>query len=383
MKVSENIRYVGVTDRDIDRFEGQYPVPEGVSYNSYVILDEKIAVMDTVDKRASEEWFVNLSAALEGRAPDYLVANHLEPDHGANIAALAQKYPEMKIVASARAVAMLPQFFDMDFTGRCIAVKEGDTLPLGSHTLHFVMAPMVHWPEVMVSYEDSEKVLYSADAFGRFGDPESQGDWFPEARRYYLNIVGKYGPQVQALLKKAAALDIRTVCPLHGPVLTGDLGPILEKYDAWSSYRPESDGVLVAYASIHGNTAQAARQLAEMLKAKGAEVTLMDLVRTDSSAVLAEAFRCSRMVVASSSYDAGLFPAMDAFLRKLQAKSYQRRKVGIVENGSWAPSAGRCMKALLEEMKEIDLVPQMVTIKTTVKPETAAALETLAQAILA
>ena len=382
--ISQSIRYVGVDDKTIDLFEGQYVVPNGISYNSYIILDDKIAVMDTVDRRASDEWMANVEAVLDGRKPDYLVITHMEPDHAANIQNLAEKYPEMELVASVKAISMIPQFFNIENAGcRCRGVKEGDTLCLGAHTLHFVMAPMVHWPEVMVAYESSEKILFSADGFGKFGALDAEEDWTCEARRYYTNIVGKYGPQVQALLKKAAKLDIQTICPLHGPILKENLGFYLGKYDTWSSYRPEDEGVLVAYASIHGNTAAAARQMAEILKARGAEkVEVMDLARDDMAEAVENAFRYSCMVVAASSYDAGLFPYMDTFLRKLKAKNYQNRRVAVIENGSWAPSAGKCMNELLGEMKNVTICGSMVTIRSTVKPETVEAMEALADALL-
>ena len=380
--ISEAVRYVGVDDKTIDLFEGQYKVPNGVSYNSYVILDDKIAIMDTVDKRATSEWLANVEAVLDGKKPDYLVITHMEPDHAGSIQVLAEKYPEMELIASVKAVSMLPQFFTMDAGCRCRGVKEGDTLSLGVHTLHFVMAPMVHWPEVMVAYESTEKILFSADGFGKFGALDAEEDWTCEARRYYINIVGKYGAQVQALLKKAATLDIQTICPLHGPILKENLGFYLGKYDTWSSYRPEDEGVLVAYASIHGNTAGAAKQMAEILKAKGVEkMEITDLARDDMAEAVENAFRYSRMVVAASSYDAGLFPPMDAFLRKLKAKNFQSRRVAVIENGSWAPSAGKCMNELLGEMKNIT-VCGTVTIRSAVKPENVEAMEQLADALL-
>lgn len=380
--ISEAVRYVGVDDKTIDLFEGQYKVPNGVSYNSYVILDDKIAIMDTVDKRATSEWLANVEAVLDGKKPDYLVITHMEPDHAGSIQVLAEKYPEMELIASVKAVSMLPQFFTMDAGCRCRGVKEGDTLSLGAHTLHFVMAPMVHWPEVMVAYESTEKILFSADGFGKFGALDAEEDWTCEARRYYINIVGKYGAQVQALLKKAATLDIQTICPLHGPILKENLGFYLGKYDTWSSYRPEDEGVLVAYASIHGNTAGAAKQMAEILKAKGVEkMEITDLARDDMAEAVENAFRYSRMVVAASSYDAGLFPPMDAFLRKLKAKNFQNRRVAVIENGSWAPSAGKCMNELLGEMKNVT-VCGTVTIRSAVKPENVEAMEQLADALL-
>lgn len=381
--ISDSILYVGVADTDIDLFESQYPVPQGMTYNSYVIADKKVAVMDTVDARKTEEWLQNLEQVLSGRTPDYLVISHLEPDHSGSIEAIAKKYPEMKLVGNAKIFAMLPQFITMDVTERQVVVTEQDTLNLGSHILHFVFAPMVHWPEVMVEYEETEKVLFSADAFGRFGDSDAGTDWDDEARRYYINIVGKYGGPVTTLLKKAAGLDIRTICPLHGPVLTGDLSHYIEKYQTWASYQPEEKGILIAYASIHGNTEIAAKKMASILEEKGAEnVVLYDLARADVAAVVADAFRYDRMILAAASYDAGVFPCMETFLNHLKAKAYQKRTVGLIENGSWAPSAGRVMKKALEECKEIEIVEPIVTIKSTLKTENLPQLSALADAIL-
>lgn len=381
--ISDSILYVGVADTDIDLFESQYPVPQGVTYNSYVIADKKVAVMDTVDARKTEEWLQNLEQVLNGRTPDYLVISHLEPDHSGSIEAIAKKYPEMKLVGNAKIFAMLPQFITMDVTERQVVVTEQTTLNLGSHILHFVFAPMVHWPEVMVEYEETEKVLFSADAFGRFGDSDAGTDWDDEARRYYINIVGKYGGPVTTLLKKAAGLDIRTICPLHGPVLTGDLSHYIEKYQTWASYQPEEKGILIAYASIHGNTEIAAKKMASILEEKGAEnVVLYDLARADVAAVVADAFRYDRMILAAASYDAGVFPCMETFLNHLKAKAYQKRTVGLIENGSWAPSAGRVMKKALEECKEIEIVEPIVTIKSTLKTENLPQLSALADAIL-
>lgn len=381
--ISDSILYVGVADTDIDLFESQYPVPQGVTYNSYVVADKKVAVMDTVDARKTEEWLQNLEQVLNGRTPDYLVISHLEPDHSGSIEAIAKKYPEMKLVGNAKIFAMLPQFITMDVTERQVVVTEQDTLNLGSHILHFVFAPMVHWPEVMVEYEETEKVLFSADAFGRFGDSVVGTDWDDEARRYYINIVGKYGGPVTTLLKKAAGLDIRTICPLHGPVLTGDLSHYIEKYQTWASYQPEEKGILIAYASIHGNTEIAAKKMASILEEKGAEnVVLYDLARADVAAVVADAFRYDRMILAAASYDAGVFPCMETFLNHLKAKAYQKRTVGLIENGSWAPSAGRVMKKALEECKEIEIVEPIVTIKSTLKTENLPQLSALADAIL-
>ena len=386
MKITDTIRYIGVDDLDIDLFESQYVVPEGMSYNSYVILDEKIAVMDTVDARKGEEWKSNLAAVLDGRQPDYLVVHHMEPDHASLIAEAVNTYPAMKVVLSAAAAKMLPNFFEgTDFEGRVLSVKEGDTLSLGTHTLQFVAAPMVHWPEVIMSYEQSEKVLFAADGFGKFGALCNEtDDWACEARRYYFNICGKYGAQVQAVLQKAATLDIRTICPLHGPVLSGDLTPYLSLYDTWSRYEPESEGVLVAYASIHGGTAAAAREFAEMLRARGAEkVVLSDLSRSDMAEVIEDAFRYPRLVLAASSYDAGVFPVMHDFLHHLQIKNYQKRRIGLIENGSWAPCAARAMRTLIEPMKDITLVEPTVTIRSRMKQSDIPAMEALADAILA
>ena len=383
MRISDSILYVGVDDPTIDLFEGQYKVPHGVTYNSYIILDEKIAVMDSVDGRKTEEWLQNVENALNGKTPDYLVIAHLEPDHSGSIQAIAEKYPEMKLVMTAKALSMLPQFASAQLSARAQAVKENDTLSLGSHTLHFVTAPMVHWPEVMVSYEDSEKVLFSADAFGKFGTQNAQEEWLPEARRYYFNIVGKYGAPVQALLKKAAALDIQAICPLHGPVLTENLGYYTGKYQTWSSYAPEEEGVLVAYGSLHGNTAGAAKYMAELLRAKGVQVTLMDLARDDMSLALSEAFRFDRLVLACSTYDGNFFPKMEDFLLHLKAKAFQKRRVALIENGSWAPMAAKGMKAYLEQMKDIALCEKVVTIKSTVSEENKAQLADLAAELLA
>ena len=386
MKITDTIRYIGVDDLEIDLFESQYVVPEGMSYNSYVIMDEKIAVMDTVDARKAEEWKANLTAVLDGRQPDYLVVHHMEPDHASLIAEAVNTYPAMKVVLSAAAAKMLPNFFEgTDFEGRVLSVKEGDSLSLGTHILQFIAAPMVHWPEVIMSYEQTEKVLFAADGFGKFGALCNEtDDWACEARRYYFNICGKYGAQVQAVLQKAATLDIRTICPLHGPVLSGDLTPYLSLYDTWSRYEPESEGVLVAYASIHGGTAAAAREFAEMLRARGAEkVVLSDLSRSDMAEVIEDAFRYPRLVLAASSYDAGVFPVMHDFLHHLQIKNYQKRRIGLIVNGSWAPCAARAMRTLIEPMKEITLVEPTVTIRSRMKQSDIPAMEALADAILA
>ncbi len=382
--ISDAVKYIGVDDKTIDLFESQYVVPEGVSYNSYLILDEKVALMDTVDARGMEEWEKNLTEALAGRKVDYLVIQHLEPDHAGSIGRLIELYPDVTLVGNAKTFAMLPQFFDIDPQIKKVTVAEGDTLSLGSHTLTFVMAPMVHWPEVMVTYESTEKILFSADGFGKFGalDSEDEEGWACEARRYYFNIVGKYGAPVQALLKKAANLDIQMICPLHGPVLKEDLGYYIGLYDTWSSYRPENKGVLVAYASIHGNTAKVAEKFAEMLREKGVEkVVVSDLAREDMAEVIEDAFRYDRMVVAGASYDGGVFPCMQDFLHHLQSKAYQNRTVGIIENGSWGPTAGRTMKAILETMKNVTIVEPMVTIKSTMKEADIPALSALADTV--
>jgi len=383
--VTEKIKYIGVDDTTIDLFESQYIVPNGISYNSYLVMDEKIAIMDTADKRKGEEWFANLEEGLEGRTPDYLIVQHMEPDHAGNIAVLMGKYPDMKVVASAKAIQMMPQFFeDTCFEGRTIAVKEGDTLSLGGRELKFFMAPMVHWPEVMVTYDQQDKVLFSADGFGKFGALAHEEDWACEARRYYFNICGKYGAQVQALLKKAATLDIACICPLHGPILKENLGYYIGLYDTWSKYEVETEGVFIAYASIHGGTKKVAEKLAEILRAKGApKVSIADLCRDDMAEAVEDAFRMDKLVVAAASYDADVFPPMHDFLHHLKLKAYQKRRVGIIENGSWAPCAGRVMKGMLETMKEIEIVEPMVTIRSAMKQGDIPALEALADAILA
>jgi flavorubredoxin len=385
--VSDTIKYIGVDDLDIDLFESQYVVPEGMSYNSYLIEDEKITIMDTADRRKGDEWKANLTAALAGRKPSYLVSHHMEPDHASLIAEALETYPEMQLVCSAQALKMLPNFFDgFNFEGRVITVKEGDTLSLGSHTLHFIAAPMVHWPEVIMSYESTEKVLFAADGFGKFGALVNEtDDWACEARRYYFNICGKYGVQVQNVLKKAAALDIQTICPLHGPVLKDEaLKEAIRLYDIWSRYEPENEGVLVAYASIHGGTAKAAECLGELLKEKGApKVVVSDLSRDDMAEVIEDAFRYPNIVVCAASYDGGVFPVMHDFLHHLQIKNYQKRRFGIVENGSWAPSAGRVMREMIEAMKDCEIVEPMVTIRSRMKPADEEQLAKLAESILA
>ena len=381
--ISDSIKYIGVDDTTLDLFESQYIVPNGVSYNSYIILDEKVAVMDTVDARKTDEWFSNLTNTLNGRTVDYIVISHLEPDHAANIQMLAEKYPQAKLVLSAKAKAMLPQFFDIaDLDSRCMAVAEGEELSLGSHTLKFFMAPMVHCPEVMVEYETTEKVLFSADGFGKFGALSADEDWACEARRYYFNIVGKYGAPVQALLKKAATLDIQTICPLHGPILKENLGYYIGKYMTWSSYEPEDEGVLVACASIHGNTKKAAEKMVEILKGKGVKVAFTDLTRDDMAEAIEDAFRYSKLVIAAASYDGGVFPPMEDFLNRLGHKAYQKRKVGIIENGSWAPVAAKSMKAILDTMKDLTICDTVVSIKSTMKDADVAAMNALADELL-
>lgn len=384
MNISDKIKYIGVDDTTIDLFESQYAVPEGVSYNSYVILDDKTAIMDTVDKRGMKDWENNLLNALDGRNADYVIIQHMEPDHAGSLARLIELFPEITVVGNAKTFVMINQFFENINIKNSLTVKEGDTLNLGSHTLTFVMAPMVHWPEVMVTYESSEKVLFSADGFGKFGalSLTENADWACEARRYYFNIVGKYGAPVQTLLKKASALDIKTICPLHGPVLSDNLGYYLDLYNTWSSYQPESKGVFIAYASIHGNTAYAAEQFAEMLRNKGVDnVVITDLSRCDIAEAVEDAFRYDRMVLAAASYDAGVFPIMQDFLHHLQAKAFQNRTVGLIENGSWAPTAAKTMRNILETMKNITIVEPVVTIKSVLKATDIPALEQLADAI--
>lgn len=382
IKISENIKYIGASTRDIDLFESQYIVPNGMAYNSYVILDEKIAVMDTADKIVGEEWLANLKSALNGRMPDYLVVQHLEPDHSAIIGTVCSLYPEMQIVCSAKAKAMLPQFADID-ESKIIAKAEGETLELGSHTLSFILAPMVHWPEVMLSYEKTEKVLFSADAFGKFGAIDADEGWSCEARRYYFNIVGKYGAPVQTLLKKASALEIKTVCPLHGPILTDTVPEVLRLYDTWSSYKPENEGVFIAFASIHGNTAEAAYKMKEILEEKGCKrVAIADLSRDDMAECVEDAFRHSTLLCMASSYDAGVFAPMADFIHHLKSKAFQNRNVAFVENGSWAPSAAKTMKAEFEQMKNITFTGDTVTIKTRVKESDIEALKTLAEQLV-
>ncbi len=380
--ISDSIKYIGVDDTTLDLFESQYIVPNGVSYNSYLILDEKIAVMDTVDARKTKEWFDNLDKELKGRVPDYLIVSHLEPDHSANIQLFTEKYKEAKLVLSAKAKVMLPQFFNIEgLDERCIVVKEGEELDLGNHHLKFIMAPMVHWPEVMVEYETTEKILFSADGFGKFGALSHDEDWACEARRYYFNIVGKYGAPVQALLKKASTLDIKMICPLHGPILKDNLGYYIDKYQIWSSYQSEDEGVLVASASIHGNTKEVALKVVDLLKEKGVKVAFTDLTRDDMAEAVEDAFRYSKMILAGATYDGGVFSPMEDFLHRLQHKGYQNKTVGLIENGSWAPLANKVMKDMLTPMKNITICENTVTIKSTYKDENQEAINQLVEEI--
>lgn len=383
-KLTESVYYVGADDKTLDLFEGQYVIPEGISYNSYVIMDDKIAVMDTVDKRATDEWFQNLEEVLDGKEPDYLVVLHMEPDHAANIEHFLNKYKKAKVVSNPKTFNMIPQFFEhLDLEGRKVVVNEGDELSLGSHTLTFVMAPMVHWPEVMVAYEKKEKILFSADAFGKFGALDVEDEWDCEARRYYINIVGKYGVQVQALLKKAATLDIQKIFALHGPMLTENLEYYINKYDIWSSYRPEDEGILIAYASVYGHTKQAAEKLKEILEAKGApKVAITDLARDDMAEAVEDAFRYDRLVLASVTYDGGIFLCMESFIAHLKSKNYQNRKVAFIENGSWAPIAAKKMRAELEGLKNLTFADTTVSIKSAMKDADIRQLETLADELL-
>lgn len=374
--------YVGVNDHDVDLFEGQYKVPNGMAYNSYLIQDEKVAVMDSVDAHFTDAWLTNIAGILGGRTPDYLVVQHMEPDHSGSVYAFSQAYPDAKIVASAKAVAIMQQFFDIDFTSRSIIVKEGDTLELGKHTLHFVTAPMVHWPEVIMTYDAADKVLFSADAFGKFGALDVEEEWLPEARRYYIGIVGKYGQQVQGVLKKAAGLEIETVCSLHGPVLHKEqLGDVLAAYDTWSAYRPETEGVLVAYSSIYGHTKQAAEELGEKLRAKGVDVMVMDLARCDMSEAVAQAFRYSKLVLASPTYNGEVFPFTRSFIEHLTERNYQNRTVAIIENGTWAPTAGRVMRKMLENSKNLTILDETVSIKSALNETSRAQLDALVEAL--
>ena len=383
--ITDAIKYIGADDKDLDLFESQYVIPNGVSYNSYVILDEKVAVMDTIDQRRTDEWLANLERELDGRNVDYIVVSHLEPDHAASLQILAEKYPEAKLIGNAKTFNMIPQFFEIEnLEDRSVTVKEGDTVSLGKHTLQFFMAQMVHWPEVMVAYEQSEKILFSADGFGKFGALDAEEDWACEARRYYFNIVGKYGMQVQALLKKAAGLDIQMNCALHGPILIENLGYYIGLYDTWSKYEPESEGIVVAYASIHGNTGKAAKKFVEILEEKGAKkVVVTDLSRDDMAEAVEDAFRYDTLVLACATYDGGLFPCMEDFLHHLKAKNYQKRKIAFMENGSWAPTAAKNMKAIVENFKNVEIVDPVVTIRSTMKEENVKTMEELADNLLA
>ncbi|NBI70528.1 FprA family A-type flavoprotein [Clostridiaceae bacterium] len=381
--VTEDIRYIGVNDRDLDLFEGQYIIPNGIAYNSYVIMDEKIAVMDTVDKRKTAEFLENLERELGGRTPDYLVVSHVEPDHASSVKAVTERYPEIKLVGNTKTFQMLSLYFDLELSS-AVTVKDGDTLKLGRHELTFVTAPMVHWPEVMISYDSCDKVLFSADGFGKFGALDADEDWDCEARRYYFNIVGKYGPQVQALMKKAAGLDIQVICPLHGPILKESIGHVLEKYQIWSSYGVESEGVFIAYTSFHGNTEDAAKKMAEILEKKGCpKVAISDLAREDMAEALEDAFRYGKIVLAAPSYNASMMPFMEDFLHHLLGKNYQKRTVALLENGSWAPSAAKSMRAILDQMKDITVIEPVVTIRGALKESDLAALEAAAEALLA
>ena len=384
MKITEDIIYIGADDKTIDLFEGQYVVPNGISYNSYLIKDEKNVIMDTIDKRKSKEWLDNLENALENKETDYLVVSHMEPDHAYNIGEIASKYPKMKIIGNQKTFVMLQQFFNIpNLEQRKIEVKEGEELNIGKHTLQFFMAPMVHWPEVMVTYEKTEKIVFSADGFGKFGTLDVEEDWIEEARRYYFNIVGKYGAPVQALLKKLSTLDVKMICPLHGPILKENLGYYIDKYNTWSSYKPEEEGIFIAYASIYGNTAKVAEKLAEILKQKGAKkVILKDLARDDLADAIEDAFRYDKIILAASSYNMGVFPPMEHFLNQLKGKNYQNRKIGIIENGTWAPSAGKCMKDIISNMKDITIYEPTVTVMSTLNEETSKKLEELACRIL-
>ena len=381
MEIAKDTFYIGVDDHDIDLFEGQYIVPNGISYNSYVIMDEKIAVMDTVDMRGEDEWFSKLSEVLRGRKPDYLVVSHMEPDHSGSILRLVKEFPDVTLVGNAKTFTFMSQFFNIDLTDKKLVVKEGDTLKLGGHELSFIMAPMVHWPEVMVTYDSTSKILYSADGFGKFGTLDTDEDWTCEARRYYMNIVGKYGAQVQALLKKVAASDIQTICPLHGPILKENLGYYIGKYDVWSSYMPEDKGIVIACASIHGNTKKAAYKLAEKLESKGEKVSVFDLSRDDIAEVVEDAFRYDRLVLASPTYDGGLFPAMDMFLARLKSKGYKKRKIGFMENGTWAPMAAKHMRAIVETLQDIEIIEPVVTIRSALNDDSEKMMDELVDAL--
>lgn len=378
--VTDSVIYTGCDDKTLDLFEGQYVIPNGVSYNSYIVMGEKTVVMDSVDKRAAGEWLNNLETALSGKQPDYLVISHMEPDHGGSLESFIKKYPNTKIVGNAKTFVFFKQFFNMDITDKTVVVKDGDELDLGGRSLKFIFAPMVHWPEVMMTYDSKDKILFSADAFGKFGALDTDEDWACEARRYYMNIVGKYGAQVQAALKKAAALDIAAICPLHGPVIKENIAYYVNKYDIWSSYKPEDEGVTVVYGSIYGGTAKAAEKLAEIIRAKGVKASVFDLARDDMAEAIEDSFRYGRLVVASVTYDGGLMPCVEDYLHHLKIKSFQSRRVGFIENGTWAPMAGKLIKAYFEGMKNITVCENNVTIKSALKDETA--LEKLAEDIL-
>ena len=382
MEITKDIVYLGVNDHAVDLFESQYSVPNGMAYNSYLIMDDQTVVMDTVDAHFTDEWITKIAAALGDRAPDYLVVQHMEPDHAGSIDAFAQAYPTTKIVSSAKAFVMMQQFFGTDYADRRIVVKEGDTLPLGHHTLHFVTAPMVHWPEVIMTYDDADKVLFSADAFGKFGALDVEEEWLPEARRYFIGIVGKYGVQVQAVLKKAAGLDIETICSLHGPILHKEqLADVLAAYDTWRAYRPETDGILVAYTSIYGHTADAAEQLAEELRTKGQQVVVMDLARCDMAEAVAQAFRFSKLVLATPTYNGDVFPFTKTFIEHLTERNYQNRTVALMENGSWAPTAARVMRKMFEAIKNLTILDETVTVKGSLDDASTAQLHALADAL--
>ncbi|WP_294815649.1 FprA family A-type flavoprotein [uncultured Gemmiger sp.] len=382
MEITKDIVYLGVNDHAVDLFESQYSVPNGMAYNSYLIMDDQTVVMDTVDAHFTDEWITKIAAALGDRAPDYLVVQHMEPDHAGSIDAFAQAYPTTKIVSSAKAFVMMQQFFGTDYADRRVVVKEGDTLPLGHHTLHFVTAPMVHWPEVIMTYDDADKVLFSADAFGKFGALDVEEEWLPEARRYFIGIVGKYGVQVQAVLKKAAGLDIETICSLHGPILHKEqLADVLAAYDTWSAYRPETDGTLVAYTSIYGHTADAAEQLAEELRTKDQQVVVMDLARCDMAEAVAQAFRFSKLVLATPTYNGDVFPFTKTFIEHLTERNYQNRTVALMENGSWAPTAARVMRKMFEASKNLTILDETVTVKGSLDDASTAQLHALADAL--
>ena len=382
MEITKDIVYLGVNDHAVDLFESQYSVPNGMAYNSYLVMDDQTVVMDTVDAHFTDEWITKIAAALGDRAPDYLVVQHMEPDHAGSIDAFAQAYPTTKIVSSAKAFVMMQQFFGTDYADRRIVVKEGDTLPLGHHTLHFVTAPMVHWPEVIMTYDDADKVLFSADAFGKFGALDVEEEWLPEARRYFIGIVGKYGVQVQAVLKKAAGLDIETICSLHGPILHKEqLADVLAAYDTWSAYRPETDGILVAYTSIYGHTADAAEQMAEELRTKGQQVVVMDLARCDMAEAVAQAFRFSKLVLATPTYNGDVFPFTKTFIEHLTERNYQNRTVALMENGSWAPTAARVMRKMFEASKNLTILDETVTVKGSLDDASTDQLHALADAL--